>query len=285
MVRNWHKAVFEYATGDWFVILSDDDILTNPYFISQAVQLIKTSKDVTVVYSNSYVYDEGLRTLTKLKVPFHNIEKGVLVFSKRGTVRPQDFALCNVLFDRKLSAECGAFLNSNNLSCDTELFLRLCLRGRVGVVSQYSSIYRVHSGNLLKSASKNTDLVVGSLDSLLKPLLEAEKFQLNTDLIRDFIANSRIKREILVSLLKTSAMSKDKGRALYFELQSLLKEYDYRLLPSSFVFTIMLVTASALTPLFVLRRRALYVLNSLKRQIFGRRVYFGLLKQKVYIIE
>ncbi|MGZ3749514.1 MAG: glycosyltransferase family 2 protein, partial [Pseudobdellovibrionaceae bacterium] len=26
MVKNWHKAVFEYATGAWFLILSDDDI-------------------------------------------------------------------------------------------------------------------------------------------------------------------------------------------------------------------------------------------------------------------
>ncbi|MGZ3744456.1 MAG: glycosyltransferase family 2 protein [Pseudobdellovibrionaceae bacterium] len=285
MVKNWHKAVFEYATGEWFLILSDDDILTNPYFVSQAVQLIKSAKDVTVVYSNSYVLDEGLKTLTKLKVPFQTIENGDLVFSKRGTVLPQDFALCNVLFDKKLSEECGAFLNSNNLSCDTELFLRLCLRGRVGIVRGYASIYRVHSGNLLKSASRNIDLVVGSLDSLLKPLMEAQKFHVEAGILRDFVLNSRIKREIFVSLLKTSAMSKEKGSALFLELQSLLRGYDYHLLPSNFVFTIMNVTAVAVTPLFVLRRRALFVLNSLKRLIFGRQVYFELLKQKVYIIE
>ncbi|MGZ3748134.1 MAG: hypothetical protein ACXWRE_12205, partial [Pseudobdellovibrionaceae bacterium] len=266
-------------------ILSDDDILTNPYFVSQAVQLIKSAKDVTVVYSNSYVLDEGLKTLTKLKVPFQTIENGDLVFSKRGTVLPQDFALCNVLFDKKLSEECGAFLNSNNLSCDTELFLRLCLRGRVGIVRGYASIYRVHSGNLLKSASRNIDLVVGSLDSLLKPLMEAQKFHVEAGILRDFVLNSRIKREIFVSLLKTSAMSKEKGSALFLELQSLLRGYDYHLLPSNFVFTIMNVTAVAVTPLFVLRRRALFVLNSLKRLIFGRQVYFELLKQKVYIIE
>jgi len=25
MVKNWHKALYEYSTGDWFLILSDDE--------------------------------------------------------------------------------------------------------------------------------------------------------------------------------------------------------------------------------------------------------------------
>lgn len=285
MVKNWHKAVFEYATGEWFLILSDDDILTNPAFISQAVQLIKFSKEMVIVYSNSYIFDEGLNTLTKLKLPFHSIEDGNLVFSKRGTVQPQDFVLCNILFNKKLSADCGAFLNANNLSCDTELFLRLCLRGKVGVVDQYSSIYRVHFGNLLKSVNKNTDLVIGNLDSLLLPLIEAEKAHLGAGFIKDFILNSEIKREILVSLLKTAAVNRSRARTLYLELKNLLSGRDYHLLPSEFVFAMMILAAGTLTPLFILRRRAIYFLNSINRFIFGRQIYFELLKQKVYIIE
>ncbi len=285
MVRNWHKAVFEYATGDWFLLLSDDDILTNPKFISQAVEIIKSSKDVAIVYSNSYIFDEALNTITKLKLPFQRIENGLFIFSRRGTIRPQDFALCNVLFDRKRSAEAGAFLNPNNLSCDSELFLNLCLKGQVGVVDEYSSIYRVHSGNLLKSASKNIELFVGSLDSLLRPLIEAEKAHIDSSVIREFIANSRIKREIWVSLLKTSSMSKKRARELYRELQSLLKDCNERLLPSKLIFFGMLIAAGTLTPLFILRRRTLFMTNSLKRIFFGRQVYFKLLKQKVYLIE
>lgn len=285
MVRNWRKAVFEYATGDWFLILSDDDILTNPFFVSQAIQIAKASPEVGIVYSNSYVFDEGLNTLTKLKLPFHRIEDGILVFSKRGTVHPQDFALCNILFHKSRSADCDAFLNSNNLSCDTELFLRLCLKYKVGVVNEYSSLYRVHLGNLLKSVNKNTELVIGSLDSLLKPLIEAEKARISATVIKDFISNSGIKREILVSLLKTSAVNKVRAQVLYNELKGLLNGKNHHLLPSKFVFTLMTIAASTLTPLFILRRRALYFFNSLNRLIFGRQIYFELLKQKVYIIE
>lgn len=285
MVKNWHKAVFEYATGDWFLLLSDDDILINPKFVSDAVKIIKAQKNITVVYSNSYVFDEALKTLTKLRLPFHNIESGTLVFSKRGTVRPQDFALCNVLFDRKLSKEQEAFQNANNLSCDTELFLRLCLIGDVGVVDGYSSIYRVHSGNLLKTASKNLDLVVGSLDSLVKPLLAAERAHVDPAIIKSFITNSRIRREIMVSLLKTSALNRGRGQALYKDLKVTLGTGGSYLLPPKLLFSIILRSARAITPLFGLRRRALYFLNSTKRIIFGRQVYFELLKQRVYIIE
>lgn len=285
MVRNWHKATFEYATGDWFLLLSDDDILINPEFISKAMELIQTSKNIAIVYSNSYVFDEALKTLTKLNLPFHKTESGTVIFSKRGTVRPQDFALCNVLFDRKRSSESDAFLNSNNLSCDTELFLRLCLKGNVGVVEGFASIYRVHSGNLLKSASKNLDLVVGSLDSLLKPLLEAERMQIDPEIIKTFIINSRIKREIIVALLKISAASQGNAKSVYRNLKMMISKNHEQILPSDFLFGMISVSSKAVTPLFGLRRKILYIFNAAKRMLFGRLVDFELLKQKVYIIE
>lgn len=285
MVRNWQKAVFEYATGDWFLILSDDDILTNPHFVSQAMEIIKAQKDVTVVYSNSYVYDEALEMVTKLKVPFSELETGTRVFSQRGTVRPQDFALCNVLFNRKLASELKAFSNPNNLSCDTELFLRLCLRGKVGVVQEYSSIYRVHSGNLLKTAGKNIDLVVGSLDSLLVPLAEAERMIVDPFVIKEFVVNSKLKREIIVCLIKMSMVSPDQARNLNRDLQKRLANKGYDILPSFLLFNLVVTIASIIGPLFQFRRRLIYGINSLKRSFFGHQVYFEPLHKRVYVIE
>lgn len=285
MVRNWHKAVFEYANGDWFLILSDDDILTNPKFISQAIKIIEESKNVTVVYSHSYVYDEALEMVTKLKVPFGELESGTLVFSKRGTVQPQDFALCNVLFNRNLAKELKAFTNPNNLSCDTELFLRLCLRGKVGVVQDYSSIYRVHSGNLLKTASRNMDLVIGSLDSLLVPLFEAEHMNIDVDTIKAFIANSRLKREIVVCILKISMASQEKAKEFNQILRRNLWEKEYDVLPSNLFFSLLILVARVVGPLFVFRRRIIYGINSLKRSFFGHQVYFEPLHKRVYVIE
>lgn len=285
MVPNWYEAVFKRSTGDWFILLSDDDILTNSHFVSSAVEIINSNSSVNVVYSSSYVYDQGLNTVAPINVPFRTIEDGILVFSKRGTVHPQDFALCNILFNKKLAIECGAFTNANNLSCDTELFLRLCLLGKVGVVKEYSSVYRVHSENLLKTVSKNTDLIQGSLDSLLKPLLEAQKQGVESELIRDFILNSQLKREIFVCLLKISSNSREKAEALYQNLLSLLKDKNYGVLPNRILFKLIQLTSRTLMPLLVWRRRALFLLNAIKRHIFGRQKYFEALNKKVYFID
>ena len=285
MVGNWHKSVFERATGDWFVILSDDDILTDPKFISKAVEIIKSSPEVTVVYSNSYVYDQGLNTVAHLRVPFKNIEDGTYVFSKRGTVHPQDFALCNILFNKRLAQECNAFSNFNNLSCDTELFLRLCLRGKVGIVKNYCSLYRIHSENLLKSVNKNTDLVQGSIDSLLKPLIEAQQRHVSEKVLKEFVANSRLKREVFVTLLKIAADSREKAEAMFNKLHEILKGQNYGVLPGKFLFSLIVKFAQTLTPMMVWRRRAIYFVNSSKRFLFGRQTYFEPLHKKVYIID
>lgn len=285
MVRNWRKAVFERSTGEWFLLLSDDDILTNPKFISQAVRLIRSCPDLSVVYSDSYVYDQALNTVTPLRVPFHEIEKGTFVFSQRGTVHPQDFALCNVLFNRKLAEECEAFANPNNLSCDTELFLRLCLRGQVGLVRDYCSLYRVHSENLLKSVNKDLNLIQGSLDSLIKPLLEAWRRNVDKRYIVDFVQNSRIRMEIFVCLLKMSSNSPEKSLELYNKLREILSEGNYGVLPRKFLFSLIVRSSRTLTPMLAWRRKILYFTNSVKRLVFGRQIYFEPLHRKVYFMD
>jgi glycosyltransferase involved in cell wall biosynthesis len=285
MVRNWRKTVFERTTGDWFLILSDDDILMNPRFISQAVGLIKANPDMTVVYASSYIYDEGMNTVSKLKIPFAQVESGLHVFSRRGTVRPQDFALCNVLFNKSLSIANNAFSNPANLSCDTELFLRLCLRGNVGVVNEWSSIYRVHSDNLLKSVNRNMDFIIGSLDSLLVPLLDARAIGVNRDSINNFIHNSGIRKEILVTLLKASLISKNQARSLYVDLRKTAGTLAPALIPNRLFFFALVLMSKCSTPLFVVRRRMLYLLNAFRRMFFGNQIYFEPLHRKVFVID
>lgn len=285
MVGNWHKAIFELCTGEWFLILSDDDILTNPKFVSKAVEIIKSSAEVKVVYSQSYIYDQALNTVAHLKPPFKTIEDGTFVFSKRGTVHPQDFALCNILFNKKLAIECQAFSNPNNLSCDTEFFLRSCLRGRVGLVHEYGSLYRIHSENLLKSVSKNPSLIEGSLDSLIKPLKDAEQKDVSEKLIADFVTNSHLKMEVHVALLKLSAIDRNRAKDLFNRLHGQINARKYSVLPSKILFNFILKFARTMTPLLVWRRKALYMRNSVKRAVFGRQTFFEPLHRKVYILD
>jgi glycosyltransferase involved in cell wall biosynthesis len=283
MVPNWHKAVFEFATGDWFLLLSDDDILVEKDFISQAVEIIKANAQVQLVYSHSYIFDEALYTLNHLKIPFSRVEDGRLVFSKRGTVKPQDFALCNVLFPRALAAQCHAFENPHNLSCDTELFLLLCLRGQVGVVDRIGSLYRIHSGNLLKTAARSPELFIGSLDSLVTPLREARRLGVDRRVVAEFVRNSKLAKEIFVILLKTCSVDKARAKKLYSDLKILLGPDDCDLIPSVRVFKYMLFGAPLWPTLLRARRKALYIYGSLRRKAVSQKVYFELLNRDVYV--
>jgi len=169
MVRNWRYGVYECAKGEWFLLLSDDDYLIDDRYISKAMQIARPDSDVVIVYANGYILDEDSQTTIEITLPFAGIVDGRQVFLSRDQVRPQDFTLCNVMFRRAVAIEQDAFHNPNNLSCDSELFLRMSLLGRVGVCADRVSVYRRHSTNLIRGVHLNFDHLVHNTELFLLP--------------------------------------------------------------------------------------------------------------------
>ena len=169
MVGNWRKAVFEAARGEFFLILSDDDTLLDPGYVAKAMALVDRHPDVVIVYANGYILDEGSGVRRELRLPFGSLEKGTTVFASRDRVRPQDFTLCNVLFRRRLALELDAFRDPFNLSCDSELFLKACLFGNVGVIHDFVSQYRIHGANLIFRRHEDPRYYAANLDYFLEP--------------------------------------------------------------------------------------------------------------------
>ena len=217
MVRNWRKAVYEYATGDWFILLSDDDYLTDPSYLAKASRLIDDNPSVVMVYAEGYLLDETTGEQKPLILPFEGVVKGVDVFTSRNTVKPQDFTLCNVVFDRRLTIELNGFSNPNNLSCDSELFLKLALMGDVGVVKGAVSVYRFHPGNLIRTVNKSPDLLYGNLDYLLTPYVFA-KDRLSFSDLATFKKNTKIEIFLANSLLMIACLSWKKFLKYYQEV-------------------------------------------------------------------
>lgn len=147
MVGNWRSLIHEHARGEWFIILSDDDRLDDRTYLRRASGAL-ADPDVALVHAGGDVLDvrTGERQSLDL-VPGRY--RGIDVACRRGQGRPQDFTLCNVLFRRSLAIELRSFDDPWNLSCDSELFLRCCLRGDVVVVPGRVSTYRIHGSNLL----------------------------------------------------------------------------------------------------------------------------------------
>lgn len=186
MVANWRKLLLE-ATGDYFLLLSDDDELLEPTYLENAAALIQTMPSLTMVYANGYILDTRTGARTELRLPFKGVLPGATVFASRDRVFPQDFTLCNVLFNRAMAIEMNAFSNPHNLCCDSELFLCLCLLGPVGVLEDFASLYRVHSGNLIDTVNRDYDLLTQNLEMYFRPFdLALRRQSLNPDERRAF---------------------------------------------------------------------------------------------------
>lgn len=223
MVDNWKKAIFEIASGTWFLILSDDDYLIDPDFLSEAASLINRHPDLTLVYAGGYLLDCVSGEKEILNLPFSGIVDGKSVFSSRGTVAPRDFTLCSVLFNKALAQKLGAFSNPYNVCCDSELFLLSCLYGSVGILPGYPSVYRFHPDNLTLSIAKNPLLLSGDLDMFVVPYRvarelgfysEAELFRKNTNLDRFIVERLLMVAKVdpfLFSKLKKELSEKSVG--------------------------------------------------------------------------
>ena len=209
MVRNWRKAIYEYATGDWFILLSDDDYLIDPAYLAKASQLIQNNPKLMMVYAEGFLLDESTGRQTLLKLPFEGIVDGVEVFASRGSVKPQDFILCNIVFNRRMTIELNAFANPDNLACDSELFLKLAIMGDVGVINEQVSVYRFHSENLLKKIVKSPVLIYGNLSGLISPYLYA-KSRISPEQLRIFVSNAALEKVIANTLLLVACYSWEK---------------------------------------------------------------------------
>jgi len=169
MVGNWRQAVRDLATGDFFLILSDDDCLLDPDYLARAARLIQEHPDLVLVHAEGYLLDTRTGHRSELRLPYAEVESGTRVFSMRCQIAPQDFTLCNVLFHRRLALELDAFADPQDLCCDSELFLNLCLCGRVGVVKGFVSLYRLHGDNLINTVRGDAGLLAHSIRMFLNP--------------------------------------------------------------------------------------------------------------------
>ena len=208
MVRNWRKAVFEHASGDWFVLLSDDDYLVDPDYLAKASRLIEDNPSVVVVYAEGYMLNESTGEQKSIVLPFEGVVKGVDVFLSRGTIKPQDLTLCNIVFNRTMAKTLNAFSNPDNIFCDSELFLKLTLMGDVGVVKGPVSVYRFHPGNLMKSVNNSPHLIYGNLDHLVAPYMFAEG-RVTPEQQAVFRKNTKLDRYVGNSLLRLANFSWD----------------------------------------------------------------------------
>lgn len=201
MVGNWRKGVYELARGEWFILMSDDDYLTDPEYLVRVGAAIAAHRPV-FVYSGGVVHDTVAGTRETVRPPFDGLVPGSDVFASRGTVRPQDALLPSSVFRRADAKRLGFLDDPDNLCCDAELYLNLCAEGEVFVFPEPACVYLKHGANLIDRIVSTRRLLDHNLDFLVNPFVHARARGLPQAQVDAFRRNALLDRTIASTFLR-----------------------------------------------------------------------------------
>jgi glycosyltransferase involved in cell wall biosynthesis len=206
MMGNWRTCIYDRCQAGWFLLMSDDDYFTDPEYLSIAWHAIQ-NYGPKLVYAGGRIVDVSNDTIANLDLPFSGLTRGIDVFKSRGTVKPQEFILSNVIFNRRAAMDFNFPRNPLNLSSDSELFLNLCLEGDVYAVSRRVIDYTLHGSNFVKKISKIKELYVNNNDHLIYPYLHAIQKNMNQIELQEFIHNSGLRNIIVNTLINLKILN------------------------------------------------------------------------------
>jgi glycosyltransferase involved in cell wall biosynthesis len=216
MVANWRICVEQRSSGGWFLILSDDDLLIDPYFLAKVQKMVMLNPDLGLVYANGYLLDEETDRIDRLFLPYKGVFSGDCIVSSYGTVLAQNFTLCNIVFNKDRALDLGCFLDLNNICCDEELFLKLAVSYPVGCIQDCVSLYRVHSSNLSKKIAVDPEFHFYRVSNILK-VWDIVKKSKPRHIYTSFKRNTRLLK-ILKDLLGHLEKSKREDLLAYLHL-------------------------------------------------------------------
>jgi glycosyltransferase involved in cell wall biosynthesis len=146
MIGNWRKCIYEYISGDFFILISDDDYFIKDDYLSKAMELVQESPELVMVFANRTTYYENLNKRETTLNCFEKVVNGTDLFFKYAN-KNLGFHLVTTLFKTDIARSIGMFSQDGLLSSDVLEFLRFCLRGKVGFFSDVVAVYRKHPLN------------------------------------------------------------------------------------------------------------------------------------------
>lgn len=148
-VGNYRKALFEYATGDWYLNLDGDDSLIDPRFVSDSVEALKQHPETVLVVWGALVLDRGSCFYGRPTAEDWEYRDGkdfFLQWDHAKTIVPHLASLY-----RRSVATSIDFYREDILYTDGESLKRQALRGGVLLCGRLAGIWRGHEGNASKS--------------------------------------------------------------------------------------------------------------------------------------
>jgi len=145
-VKNYRKALYEYATGDWVLNLDGDDYLYDKDYIEKAMYYVDKHEDIVLIGGNCiyrFIEDgyDALKIVTKKEYEY--IE-GIEIFLKWYR---RFIPHLSTIYKRKVAMEIG-FYKHDIISSDWESILRLLLRGNIVLMNKIAGVWVGHGENI-----------------------------------------------------------------------------------------------------------------------------------------
>lgn len=192
MVGNWKKCIFDLVQTPWFILMSDDDYFVDDYYIRDVITAIEQHRP-KMVFAAGFVSYEPEGNRATLELLGDGLTDGRKIFMSRGTVKPQDMLLCNIAFQRDDSIRLGFLDDSNDLCCDSKLFLNLCLEGSVYLINRPVCVYTLHGNNLITKLRSVKLYLASSVDHLLVPYARAKANNVPEHILKSYERNTNLK--------------------------------------------------------------------------------------------
>jgi len=147
MIGNFKVSIETYARGKYFVNLCSDDLLSYPGFISDAVKLMDSHNNVSIVFGKAHYlqYETGKLFADKngllYQIPFREGKEVFINYSGRESLGWE-----GAVIDLEKLKSLNIFQKSYT-GFDVSSNLTLLLLGNACFIDEYSYIFRIHGAN------------------------------------------------------------------------------------------------------------------------------------------
>lgn len=231
-VANYRKALTDHARGDWVLMLDGDDYLTDPCFISRAMQAIETHADSPVVFAQAghrVVFPGNGKPSVDILPDIKSQELLMMGADYLEFVfRTGFFTHLGTLYRRDIALKCEPY-SVDISSSDMEFLLRMALMGEVLVMNTIAGCWVQHGAN------SSSNLGLDDLAPNIRIFRNIASLAVN----RGLTSMSRIdgvltsyESRTLASLLSMSLAKTPKGPLLPFRILAIIIAINPRLLAS-----------------------------------------------------
>lgn len=162
-VKNYHRTLYEYATGDWAVNLDGDDYFIYPQFIEECVAALEFHPEAILAFADQYQLERGKEidnsNISARSGRVQVYDGDAFLFSMpRNPVRLQHLS---TLYNRSAALNLD-FYRADIISSDYESLFRLIIGRQIIHIDRIVGVWRKHGSNF--SSRKDATQWVNNLD-------------------------------------------------------------------------------------------------------------------------